>query len=226
MTIVAREHYLSKIDGITFGEDPRNGFVREGRFYHPNLAFEFPVPPGYSVINQAQQVVLVAGDEQAVIQMTIDSEHQTAAAASDAFAAQEGLQLVERGMGSANGLPARYVVVDAQTETGGVIRVRAHFIDYGGRVYVFLGMSNRDAFANYDPQFQLVMRGFTRVTSESVLAVQPNRLDLSRTNSNAPFQALLPGSLPQSLTPTAMAILNQVQLDTVLPGGTLYKLVR
>lgn len=49
--IQGRETYLSKIDGMTFGDDPAQG-IRKGReFIHPELRFRFTVPPGFSMIN-------------------------------------------------------------------------------------------------------------------------------------------------------------------------------
>ena len=223
---IARSYYLTRIDGVTFGENPRNGFIRDRRFYHPELAFDFPMPDTYSMINQARQIVLVSEDNGAAIQMYIDEEHGTSEDAADAFATQQGVQLVERGLGSANNLSARYVLADATTEEGEVLRLRAHFIDYGGRVYGFLGMALRDSFSTYDAQFQMVMRGFRQLTDSRILGIQPNRVQLARAGSTTRFVTLLPETLPQGLTQTAMAILNQVNLEDVVPGGLTYKLVR
>ena len=39
--------YLSAIDGLVLGEDPRQGFVEGNVFYHPALRFRFPVPRGF-----------------------------------------------------------------------------------------------------------------------------------------------------------------------------------
>src|SRR5690625_5533357 len=44
--------YMQRISGIVYGENPRQGFARDGQFYHPDLEFQFPVPSGWHVINQ------------------------------------------------------------------------------------------------------------------------------------------------------------------------------
>ena len=49
--------YLSGIDGIVFGEDPSEGFVRGRRFLHPRLGFTFTAPDGFSLDNTAQAVL-------------------------------------------------------------------------------------------------------------------------------------------------------------------------
>ena len=49
--------YLAGIDGIVFGEDPSEGFVRGRRFLHPRLGFTFTAPEGFSLDNTAQAVL-------------------------------------------------------------------------------------------------------------------------------------------------------------------------
>src|SRR5688500_990233 len=43
-TTVGRSEYLRQIDGITFGEDPRQGFFQGGTFYHPDMRFQLQFP--------------------------------------------------------------------------------------------------------------------------------------------------------------------------------------
>src|ERR1700728_729306 len=49
--------YLAGIDGIVFGEDPSEGFVRGRRFLHPRLGFTFTAPEGFTLDNTAQAVL-------------------------------------------------------------------------------------------------------------------------------------------------------------------------
>jgi predicted Zn-dependent protease len=49
--------YLAGIDGIVFGEDPSEGFVRGRRFLHPRLGFTFTAPEGFNLDNTAQAVL-------------------------------------------------------------------------------------------------------------------------------------------------------------------------
>ena len=41
---------------ITYGEDPRQGFVENNTFYHPDLKFQFPFPKGWTLVNSPMQV--------------------------------------------------------------------------------------------------------------------------------------------------------------------------
>ena len=49
--------YLGDIDGIVYGEDPSEGFVRGRRFLHPKLGFTFTAPDGFTLDNTAQAVL-------------------------------------------------------------------------------------------------------------------------------------------------------------------------
>ena len=53
----ARATYLADVDGIVYGEDPSEGFVRGRRFLHPKLGFTFTAPDGFSLDNTAQAVL-------------------------------------------------------------------------------------------------------------------------------------------------------------------------
>jgi len=53
----AKQAYLTGINGIVFGEDPSEGFVRGRRFLHPRLGFTFTAPEGFTLDNTAQAVL-------------------------------------------------------------------------------------------------------------------------------------------------------------------------
>ena len=55
-----RDAYLDGIDGMVFGDDPSQGFVRDRTFYHPALSIGFTVPVGF-VIDNTSNAVLATG---------------------------------------------------------------------------------------------------------------------------------------------------------------------
>lgn len=48
--------YFAAIDGLRYGDDPRQGFVRDGRFVHPDLRFRWRVPDGVEINNRPEAV--------------------------------------------------------------------------------------------------------------------------------------------------------------------------
>ncbi len=61
-----RDQYLGVIDGLVYGEDPSEGFVRGRRFLHPKLGFTFLAPPGFTLDNTAQAVLGLKGGNEAM----------------------------------------------------------------------------------------------------------------------------------------------------------------
>src|ERR1700709_1226411 len=43
-----RKPYLARLNGMVYGEDPADGFVRGKRFIHPRLGFTFTAPDSYT----------------------------------------------------------------------------------------------------------------------------------------------------------------------------------
>ena len=71
---VNRDGYLRMIDGIVYGEDPRQGYVESNIFYHPELKFQFPVPQEWQLQNMASQVQMAPKDGKALMFMTLANE--------------------------------------------------------------------------------------------------------------------------------------------------------
>ncbi len=62
-----RNAYLATLDGLVYGEDPIEGYVRGRRFLHPKLGFTFTAPEGFALENTAQAVLgLKDGGNQAL----------------------------------------------------------------------------------------------------------------------------------------------------------------
>lgn len=226
MTKVNGDVYLSRIDGMVLGEDPRQGYTEGGRFYHPGLRFQFPVPSGYQVINQPSQVVMVEGNQQAIMVLTLEANAQNVEAAAQTFAAQEGLTVIERGPArSSGGLSAQVVVADAQTQDGQTVRVMAYFIAHGGNVYRILGYSAAQTFSSHSGAFSETMQGFAPLNDSRYLHVQPERLQVIQASRTASFRSFVT-TLPRGMSLEELAILNQVGTDETIQAGEKLKLVR
>ena len=51
-----RAAYLSRINGMTYGDSASQGFARGNTFYHPEMGFKFTVPQGSQITNGTTQV--------------------------------------------------------------------------------------------------------------------------------------------------------------------------
>jgi Zn-dependent protease with chaperone function len=89
-SIVREAEYLRQVDGLVYGEDPRQGFFRDGQFLHPDLRFQFSFPRGWKGQNMKQAVLGTSGNQDAALQLTIVRGAPEAAARRDASVDEVG----------------------------------------------------------------------------------------------------------------------------------------
>jgi predicted Zn-dependent protease len=215
--------FLHAVEGLVLGEDPRQGFVQDNVFYHPDLGFRFPIPRGFKAVNQPSQVVMVEGQNRAVLGFTGTAESSAEAAAAKLLS-QRGLRVVERGSTRINGFPAVGVLAEAQTQNGQIVTLTTYFIEYRGKVYQFIGYAPQQLFGSFRSAFLQTIRGFTEIQDSRILARQPVRLTLLRVSRSAPFRELIPRALPAPFTPEEAALLNEVVLNQEISPGKILKI--
>jgi predicted Zn-dependent protease len=220
---VNRDQYLKQVDGIVFGEDPRQGYVESNVFYHPELRFQFPIPSGWKVNNTASQVQMINQDQNAVILFSMAPEKNPSAAA-EAFINESKAVVVRSEATKVNGMTAHRIVSDVTTEQG-VIRVMSYFIQKGQTVYAFLGYTEQSRFNGYSSVFEQTMGRFNNLTDSRRINVKADRLDVRRTATQGSLrQALRKFGEPENQG-EALAIINGMKLDDAVPGNTYLKVV-
>lgn len=65
--MLARDIYLGKIDGMLYGDDPAQGFIRGQVFAHPTLRFRFEVPEKFTLFNSPEAVTAQGPDGAAIV---------------------------------------------------------------------------------------------------------------------------------------------------------------
>lgn len=224
--LTERESYLRRLEGMVYGENPREGFEREGVFYHPDLAFRFDLPEGWQLINQRSLVAVVSPEEDAVSVMQIDGDNATPRASVEAFLNQEGITVLERSEGSQHGLTAYEAGASAATEEGREVRYRVRAVAYGERIYRFISYTFADSYGRYADFFQRTAGSFRELDDSGILSIQPLRLEVRSAGGEGDLAALLPDTLPGEASLEDIAILNQVEVEQNIPAGTLLKVPR
>lgn len=226
---VNQENYLRMIDGIVYGEDPRQGFVENNIFYHPELKFRFSFPAGWKYENTPSQVNMGPADGKALMVFTMASQ-KTLQNAADTTLAALGLTLLESKNSTVNGMPARATVSRqaGQEQTDGQQAsnlVLSYFIQYSNIIYVFHGVSAEADFNKYFSTMESSMQTFARLTDPSKLNVKPSRLLVKR----VPVTTTVSGTL-SSLGVTRdklqeIALLNNLELNSTIQAGSLIKII-
>lgn len=220
---VNRDSYLKLIDGLIYGEDPKQGFREGNMFYHPVLKFQFPIPANWLYQNSPQAVQVAAPDGKAMIMLTM-GQGSTLQQAASAAMQQYKLTVVESRETSVNGLPALAVVADQVTQQG-TLRTLSYFIQFNGNIYHMIGVTAAASYSSYVQLFSNTMLGFRQLTDASKLNKKADRIRVKTvTSSKTVSQALKEFGTPDAKL-NELAILNGMQLNQTLSAGTLIKVI-
>ena len=222
-TVVGRDEYLRRLDGLVYGEDPRQGFFRGSEFLHPELRFRLRFPDGWQTVNQRQAVLAGSPSEDAIIQLTL-SDAVSADAAARGFASRDGIRATAPSPTRINGLRAATVAFAATTRDGRTVEGGAAFIEYDGRVYQILGYTAPGRWSAYSATVSRVVESFAPLTDPAILNVQPMRIEivrLERAMTIEEFARAYPGPLDAE----RLALINGVEPGTRLEAGRLVKRV-
>lgn len=226
---VNRDKYLRMIDGLVYGEDPRQGYVDGGVFYHPELKFSFPVPADWQFVNTNAQVQMAQKDGRAIMIMMLGNGKSNSEAANNMLS-QNQLQAVGQQQTRVNGLNTLIVEAvpqpsqDQQQQTQD-IRILSYFIEYGSYIYNFIGVAETKDFNYFRPVFEGTMKNFKELTIASKINVKPERIKVVTVQQTTTLKdALTANNIPNRRL-DEFAILNGMELNDRVTQGTLLKVV-
>ncbi len=223
---VNRNSYLQKINGLIFGEDPRQGYRENNMFYHPQLKFQFPVPAGWGLSNTPSQVQMFNQAQDAVIIFTL-AKGNSPSAAADQFLQQSGAVVQSRQNTNVNGLPAHKMISQiTDQQSGSTIALISYFIKTDQNIYVFHGFSSPDKFNSYLPKLEQPMRGYKRLTDRRKINVKPARLAIKKVTRRQSLRQALKSFGVADKDLEKIAILNGMNLSDVIQANTLIKIVQ
>lgn len=226
---VNRESYLKLINGITYGEDPRQGYVDAGIFYHPELKFQFPVPSNWRLVNSPTQVQMVPSDGKALMIFTI-AQGSSLQAAAQTTAEQLQLTVKTSRQITVNGLQALEVLSDqvSQDPNSGqqsTIAVQSIYIQYKSSIYVFHGVSSAQGFGSYEAQFDKTAMGFKELKDASKINVVPERIKLVAVKNSGTLSQAFQSFGIDSKRHRELAIVNGMEVGSQVTAGSTIKIV-
>lgn len=223
-TIRDIDQYMSRIDNIIFGKNPRLGFTRNGNFFHPELEFYFPYPRQWNLVNTPSVVQIVNDAGNAIILFQIDPENSSPKASVYAFLRQDGVQATGASQVSNHGLNAFEATATAETRNGANVSFYLYAVAYNGNIYRFVAYTLTEQFAELRNEFVGTTNNFQPLNDQSILSIQPVRLNVYQAERTAPFRSFLPENLPLDITAEEVALANQTYLDETIEAGTWIKI--
>lgn len=174
--LLERDLYLDKIDGLLFGDDPKEGLIRGRAFAHPVLRFAFEVPQGFQLYNGRNHVTARGPQGAAII---FDRAPRPPSGSLPRYLAETwgrniALEAVEplqvNGMEAATGL-ARVQTSQGPTD----IRLVAVRYD-PGTVYRFVFVTPPALTDRLATELQRTTYSFRKLSEREAAALRPQRL--------------------------------------------------
>lgn len=220
---VERERYLRKIDGLIYGEDPRQGYVSEGIFYHPLLKFQFPVPSQWNVINRPAQVEIVSDLKDALLFLSISSASSAREAVSS-FVTKNRPNVIQSEPAVINKFSAFRLVSEIRSQNDALIFL-SYFIEKDKKVFVFHGLSTPKRFQNYKRVFEGTIQGFKELTDPKRIGVSPYRVRIRQVKTSNQVESVLRSFGVSNEKIKENVLINGLSPGQIVPSGTLIKVI-
>jgi predicted Zn-dependent protease len=227
---VSRESYLKKIEGLVYGEDPKQGFLENDVFYHPVLKFQLNTPKGWNYQNKPQELEFAPKDGKAILMMTLIPGKSLEEAASNVVE-KNNLQVLESNQITVNGLNALSILADVKVEQkkqqqqAPTVRTLSYLIQYNDNIYHILGASSVTDFNSYSENFLQTMKNFKELKDASKLNKQPERIRIKPVKQSGTLkQALNSYNMPEKKQ-EEISLLNGMLLTDKVLAGSLIKIL-
>jgi len=198
------EAYLSAIDGLVYGDDPSEGFVRGRRFLHPKLGFTFKAPEHFTLDNTAQAVIGVRdGGGQA---MRFDVVRVPSDQSLGGYLSSGWMQNVDKASikdVTINGFPAA-----SATAHNDPWQFKIYVLRFGTDVYRFIFATKRKTTES-ERNARDTVKSFRRLTLREIRNARPLRLKVI---------TVQPGDTVESLSHRMVGVDHPAQLFRVLNG--------
>lgn len=214
-----RDVFLSRIDGLIYGDDPHQGVIEGSRFTHPDLKLTFQVPAGFYMVNGTQQVSIAGQSGKAQfgggklgsgLDAYIDSVFAGLTDSGQVRIRPSGLERA-----TVNGIPVAYGVARVQS-SGSEVEVAVFAYDFGGgNAYHFLTMTRVGGVSVFNPMF----KSMRRITAAEAGQVRPRLIRTVTVKAGDTVQTVAARMAYSDAQLDRFLVLNGLQSgDRLVPG--------
>ncbi|AKH41774.1 putative Zn-dependent protease [Altererythrobacter atlanticus] len=222
--VTNRDTFLSRIDGLVYGDDPAQGIIEGSTFTHPELRLAFTAPDGFYMMN-GTRAVSINGDT-GKAQMSggsfsgsLDAYIRQAFQALGGEGSTLAPQNIERT--TINGLPAAYGEARV-TSNGSQVDVVVFAYQFpGNQVYHFTALAPAGGIGVFNPMF----RSMRQITSSEAAQVVPRRLDVVTAGRGDTVRTLAARMAYPNAQEQRFRVLNGLSSSDQIIPGRQYKIV-
>lgn len=224
---VEQNGYFNSIDNMVFGSDPRQGFVEDNTFYHPDMRFVFSIPEDWKVQNDPSKVLMVSEEKDAATILQAEkSSADPQTYSQNQLSKAEGMTILEDHSLKINGLSAHQVLLDYSQPRQTDMHILLTYIQYNSFIYTFTSFSAANNYSAYNRSFQNTAGSFQRLRDPKYLNRQPQRLKFVTADGRQSLKSIFRNAGMKEDLWTKMAIMNGFELEASPPQGQRIKIVK
>jgi predicted Zn-dependent protease len=222
--VTNRDTFLARVDGLMYGDDPRQGIVEGGTFVHPVERFTFTAPNGFFLVNGTRAVSINgnAGKGQLTVlpyNGNLDSYVRSAFTALTGGQQQIPVGTVQRT--TVNGLPAAYSTARVNSGNGQVdVTVFAYEFS-NNQAFHFVTLTQAGQARLFDNMFG----SMRRISASEAGSVRPRRIDVVTVRSGDTVSSLASRMAYSTAQLERFLVLNGLSANAALAPGQKVKIV-
>ena len=218
--------YLNQIDGMVYGDSPRQGYVRGREFDHAELRFRFTAPPGFRLHNGEKAVI---GTHEGGSTLRFDSRtlDNPTMHTQDYLTQVWGRDLRLGGIETIeiNGLEAA-TGAGRLSGKNGQRDVRVIVIRFApDQVYRFIFLTSPDQTARFEQDFRRTTYSFRRLSAGEAAALKPLRVSIITVRKGDTQESLARRMAVEDYPLERFRVLNGLHAADELTPGRRVKLV-
>lgn len=220
-----RDAFLNALDGVLYGDDPKQGVIDGNRFRHPDLRLSFTAPSGFGMENGADAVSITGSGGQA--QFGGGAYGGDLAGYIDGVFARlgggkGGVPQGEVQRTTINGLPAAWRTVRASTQSSQVDATVFAYDFGGGKAYHFLLIT--PAGRGIGP-FVPMVESIQRLSAQDAAAIKPRRVQVVTVKAGDTVQSLAKRMAYTDYPVERFVTINALAANATLRPGQRVKIV-
>jgi predicted Zn-dependent protease len=223
---VKERPYLGRIDGLVYGDDPRQGYVEGQVYYHPELAFSFAVPDGWKVVNTPAQVAVSSPNEKAVLLLQAEkTAAELPSYAENKAATIKGSQFVRDDQIKVPGLASYHPLYRINQQDADALSLRLSVIRKGAYIYTFSALAAESDFADFEAAFRRSTQSFAKLTDPAFLQRKPSRIRIIEASGRQTLEQIFSAAAVKKDLWSTLTILNGMEIGARPAHGKIVKIV-
>ena len=222
--ITNRDTFLTRIDGLTYGDDPKQGVIEGQRFIHPELRLSFTAPSGFYMVNGTNAVSVNGQSGQAQLTLApysgnLENYIRSVFAKLGGQNSQIAPSSVQRT--TVNGIPAAYGT--ARVNSGnGQVDVTVFAYEFGSnQAYHFQAITA----AGQANVFNSMYSSMRKISSQEAAQVVPRVVDVVTVRSGDTVQSLANRMAYSNAQVERFRVLNGLDSNERVTPGQKVKIV-